>query len=40
MFYSYLSYLEESLLAEDIAVKLDEVELAINSLDNDFATQV
>ena len=39
-FYSYLSFLEESLLAEDIAVKLDEVELAIINLDNDFATQV
>ena len=39
-FYSYLSYLEESSLAEDIASKFDEVELVINNLDNDFATQV
>tara|TARA_B100000886_G_scaffold339359_1_gene304603 strand:+ start:1089 stop:2186 length:1098 start_codon:yes stop_codon:yes gene_type:complete len=38
--YTYLKYLQEDALADEILTKLDEVETSINNLENDFATQV
>lgn len=38
--YTYLKYLQEDTLADEILTKLDEVEVSINNLENDFAVQV
>ena len=38
--YTYLKYLQEDTLADEILTKIDEVEVSINNLENDFAVQV
>ena len=38
--YSYLNFLQEGVLADDILVKLDNINISINNLDNDFAVQI
>lgn len=38
--YTYLLYLQEAALANEILGKFDEIDLAIDKLDNDFAKQV
>ena len=39
-FYSYLLYLQETTLANEILNKFDEIEGSINNLDSDLATQI
>lgn len=38
--YTYLHYLQQGALADDILTKLSEIEASINNLENDFASQV
>ncbi len=38
--YTYLNFLQEGALADDILVKLDNINTSINNLDNDFAVQI
>ena len=38
--YSYLNFLQEGVLADDILDKLDNINISINNLDNDFAVQI
>ena len=38
--YTYLNFLQEGALADDILVKLDNINISINNLDNDFAVQI
>ena len=37
---TYLNFLQEGALADDILVKLDNINTSINNLDNDFAVQI
>ena len=38
--YTYLNFLHKGALADDILVKLDNINISINNLDNDFAVQI
>ena len=38
--YTYLNFLQEGALADDILTKLDNIYISINNLDNDFAYQI
>ena len=38
--YSYLNYLQEGTLADEILIKIDEIEVVIGNLEDDFASQV
>lgn len=38
--YTYLHYLQEGTLADEILIKLDDINTSVNNLDNDFAAQI
>lgn len=38
--YTYLNFLQEGELADDILIKLENINTSINNLDNDFAVQI
>ena len=38
--YTYLNFLQEGPLADEILIKLENIDISINNLDNDFAVQI